>query len=186
MVIDCESLCEEVGDQLSRGFESHAEVFVATDGSAHQQLAALAVIFPTLDTSVSGGIPSEDQTPFRAETEALSLVIRSALAVWDKRFMVRRLVIVSDCEAAIAVVQGSSSCVPVLAKRLQEALRLLRQHIDTKLMWIPCGNQPLGAKVSAQHVRLGHQCILPYGSRPRSPSIVKQTTSSSGPAEAQY
>ena len=41
VVIDFGSLCEEVGDQLSRYFESHAEVFVATDGSAHQQVAAL-------------------------------------------------------------------------------------------------------------------------------------------------
>ena len=176
--------------------------------------------------------------------------------------MVRRLVIVSDCEAAIAVVQGSSSYVPVLAKdcrklsasfasismyqcgghdhtgssqlvltlgvwsrnfvpgtrwqterpgrrcaaasmdpsgkpgtsrrsrpmigKSQRLLAYSEPPRSTKLMWVPCGNQPLGAKVSAQHVRLGHQCILPYGSKPRSPSIVKQKTSSSGPAEAQY
>ncbi|CAE7723733.1 rbcL [Symbiodinium sp. CCMP2592] len=140
-VLDYDSVCEEVGDQLVRSFASETEVIVATDGSAHQLVAAFSIVFTDHEASVCSGLPSEDQTAFRAELEAIYMVIRAALRVWDRRFPTRRLVIVSDCQSAIDIVQGALGSVPILARRVHADI----SRIARALMWSCGGSHPMAS-----------------------------------------
>ena len=121
-------------------FSDFDRIFVATDGSEQAGVAAMSVVFPQLPVTLSQGIDTEDQTPFRAEVEAiilaLDLIFKVVLLEHIPRC--RNFVIVSDCEGAIDLVQrGSYSC-PVLARRATHLLEdLERMHMSIEFCWVP-------------------------------------------------
>ena len=115
-------------------------IFVATDGSEQAGVAALAVVFPQLSVTLTQGIDTEDQSPFRAEVEAiilaLDLIFKTVLLEYFPHS--RNFVIVSDCEGAIELVQRGSLTCPVLARRASHILAdLERLHFSVEFCWVP-------------------------------------------------
>ena len=76
---------------------------VATDGSSADEIAGAALVLAETDATFAWGVAGQDQSSFRAEAEAILLVLRAARqvlqAVSDCRC--KCLWIVSDSEAAI-------------------------------------------------------------------------------------
>lgn len=52
-------------------FRSEPHVVIATDGSADLGLASLAIHVPQVECSLNGDVLSEDQSPYRAEVDAI-------------------------------------------------------------------------------------------------------------------
>ena len=115
-------------------------LFVATDGSVHANVAAFGIHIPGADLSFQAGVPGEDQSAFRAEVEGLHTAL---LALYDavcSSFHPSRIriVIVCDCQSAIALAEGNVGQTPILARRVQTTLARLREMTaSTELFWIP-------------------------------------------------
>ena len=115
-------------------------LFVATDGSVHANVAAFGIHIPGADLSFQAGVPGEDQSAFRAEVEGLHTALLALHdAVCSSLHPSRiRIVIVCDCQSAIALAEGNVGQTPILARRVQTTLASLREMTaSTELFWIP-------------------------------------------------
>ena len=120
-------------------FASSSSRVVATDGSAMDSVAAWSIYIPSLETSFALGLTGEDQTPFRAEVEAIHVVLLCMCRLWDEGFQHGvSLVIVTDGSAAISMIHSMHGVVPLLSRKLRSLLQLCEQrgvHID--FQWVP-------------------------------------------------
>ena len=101
-------------------------IYVATDGSAVDTVAAWVVAFEG-DLDFSFNVGGEDQTPFRAEgllavARALSRCKASGVAH-----------VLSDCTSALTTVQGGGK----LGVRALDLFESFRGRIEVQLWWIP-------------------------------------------------
>eukprot|EP00435_Cladocopium_sp_Y103_P019197 s3096_g4.t1 len=95
-------------------------------------VAALAVHFPEGDFTSSPGIPGKDQSSFRAEVDAIRLVLEGTVKLLTLQS------IVCDCMAAIDISQGGLGQCPELATRLHQAVRcLLVSNVCLDFVWVP-------------------------------------------------
>ena len=111
-------------------------LFIATDGSEIEGVAAFSILVPRT-LPVSSGLDTEAQTAFRAEVEAGIFALEAALEA--VRLLPRgraHLVFVIDCQSAIVVLQGGGQ-LPNLAARALAALRSLRALAEVEFFWIP-------------------------------------------------
>ena len=136
-VVDWPNVLEETEEALRRAFSAAPDVFVATDGSASHNTSAFAIVFPGLDVAVSAGVPSEDQSAFRAEVQAIELTVDAALQALQHACGSFSLTIVSDCQAAIGLAKGQCGDVPILAKRIHEKMTALAVLAAVRFIWIP-------------------------------------------------
>jgi hypothetical protein len=113
---------------------------VATDGSEQNAVAAWAAIFPQLDDCITCGCDSEDQSAFRAEFDAILCVLQLVCLCVDKVMtpVLHKVVIISDCQAAITVAtKGGGQC-PKLGMRATHCLDMLKTHgITVEFCWVP-------------------------------------------------
>ena len=126
-------------EAIQSGLVEHATLHVATDGSSADAIAASACFVAETDSTAAWGVPGQDQAPFRAEADAILLVLRASLHVLQTFPAARckSLWIVSDCEAAISVASTGHGACFLLAQRLHDALVALRQLIQVKFCWVP-------------------------------------------------
>lgn len=124
---------------IQSGLVEHATLHVATDGSSADAIAASACFVAETDSTAAWGVPGQDQSPFRAEADAILLVLQASLHVLRTSSAARckSLWIVSDCEAAISVASTGHGACYLLARRLHAALVALRQLIQVKFCWVP-------------------------------------------------
>ena len=78
-VLDPGELHERLTELLTRAMNREQHLYVATDGSADLRTAAFAIVIPSIEAAFATGVDSEDQSPFRAEVEALAFLFRAAL-----------------------------------------------------------------------------------------------------------
>ena len=65
-------------------FHGEPEVIpVATGGSSKFDVASWAILFPWLDRKISDGVAGEDQSSYRAETEALRMLLKALVEAAD-------------------------------------------------------------------------------------------------------
>ena len=111
-------------------------LFIATDGSEIEGVAAFSILVPGY-APLASGLDTEAQTAFRAEVEAALLAIEAALEAVQLLPGGRvRLVFVIDCQSAIVVLQGGG-LLPNLAARASASLRRLRALAQVEFFWIP-------------------------------------------------
>jgi hypothetical protein len=138
IVVDPGGLVNEMADLLDQIPLISDHCFVATDGAMKHDVACFAVVCPGTDRAISAGVAGEDQGSFRAEIEAIRLVLRGALLSIQGQFRFSTLVIVSDCQAAIDVAQGACGEVPLLASSLHRLIADLEGFgCFVQFVWVP-------------------------------------------------
>ena len=116
----------------------HPFLCIATDGSSSSDIAAFAIYFPKLDHHICSGLPGEDQTPFRAELEALHVTLQAIERIdWRKRKRAPQIVILSDCQAALDIVSGHHGSCRILATQLHETRRRAEAQTHLEFVWVP-------------------------------------------------
>ena len=76
--LDWDDLCEHLEASLAQAFTKDC-VAVATDGSAKLGTATFAIVLPEICSWFSCLLACEEQTPFRAEVEAIRLFVQRAV-----------------------------------------------------------------------------------------------------------
>eukprot|EP00438_Fugacium_kawagutii_P032407 Skav234910 [mRNA] locus=scaffold840:823794:824564:- [translate_table: standard] len=117
----------------------HGTCCVATDGSMQMDVAAYALVFPGAGIQITAGLPGEDQTAYRAEVEAILMVLQGAIEfVESTPDKLKSLIIVADCLSALEVAQGASGACPRLAIKLHTAVRHLEDfNVQVQFVWVP-------------------------------------------------
>ena len=132
------SVIDECVRSLNQHVPEESYLCIATDGSSSHDIAAFAIHFPTLNQQISSGIPGEDQSPFRAELEALHLSLQAIERIdWRKRKRVPHIVIISDCQAALDIVAGHYGSCRLLAAQIHETRRRVEAKVSIELVWVP-------------------------------------------------
>lgn len=111
---------------------------VAVDGSSKLDIGAWAIAFEHLPNAFVGGFCAEDQSPFRAEAEALliCLLVLFRLSQWLS--FPSKVVILCDCKPVIQLTQSSLPKCALLAKTLAELLVQIKSGgINVQLHWVP-------------------------------------------------
>ena len=112
-------------------------VYIATDGSAAEGVAAYAVVLPQLGLTVGTGLQGEEQTAFRSEVEALSIVLQAIETAFLRNCRTAKIVIVCDCQAAILLAEQGGGQRPLLARRVHEGTIRCRALVELQFQWVP-------------------------------------------------
>lgn len=134
-VLDPSSFAEDLRDVLSAAVE-RGPLLVATDGSEKDMLSGFAIVVEGMDEVIQGGVPGEDQSPFKAEVYAM-VVLLEALAGLPAPSVPTRCTVAVDCQAALAVFFGKGSELPGLARRLGALRAGLHGHWQLSMVWVP-------------------------------------------------
>ena len=118
---------------------------VAIDGASKANVGAWAIVPDHSFQSFASGLSSEDQTPFRCELEAFRVLLQVLCRCVATVGFSPHIVILSDCKAAIHVVQGAASYCPLLAKTVRDLL-----------LQVKCGCQGLSIHRVPAHGRVVH------------------------------
>jgi len=136
-VIGEDEVLEELAATLEKLLRTEPVVYVGTDGSCVMDIAAWSVAVQK-GPVVSAGVTGEDQSAYRGEVEAIRRLLMAAQMVRGSG----RLVIVSDCQAAIMAVHGcgcSRLLVEDVARRWQD---VKAAGIDVTIHWVPSHGKP--------------------------------------------
>jgi hypothetical protein len=147
-VLDPGDAVAELGDLLAEVLTVQEVLFVATDGSSTDGVAAWAAHVAGVDKTVAAGVPGEDQTPYRAEVEALRAVLVAAeLAVAGGiAVATKKLVLVGDCQAALQGARtGGGTCSVLLRELRASGQRLMRGGLELDFAWVPSHGKVLRA-----------------------------------------
>ena len=138
-VLGAEEVREELALVVLRGLLDGSEVFLATDGSEKEDVAAWAVFVPHAGCRFSGPCEGQDQSAFRAELEAFRAVLAPLTALVPQAGLPSgaRLCIVSDCTSAIEVATTGKASAPLLARELHGFVRALAPHLVVDFQWVP-------------------------------------------------
>ena len=138
-VLGAEEVREELASVVLLGLLDGSEVFVATDGSEKDDVAAWVVVVPQADCCFSGPCEGQDQSAFRAELEAFRAVLAplATLAPQARLPPGARLCIVSDCQSAIEVATTGRASSPLLARELHGFVCALAPHLVVDFQWVP-------------------------------------------------
>ena len=113
-VLDFNDFRTELVEALLTVINLREEVFVACDGSSRDDVSAIGFYLPQADASLACGVPGEDGSPFKAELFAIDTLLR-AFEI-SAASIVRHVVFIVDCEAAVQVFHGGfSQVLPALA-----------------------------------------------------------------------
>ena len=111
---------------------------VATDGSSISNVAACAIVLEHAHSPFVFDVAGEDQTPYKAEVEALTFLCNSLLQV----DVTGRLVVLVDCQAALEAARGRS-CLQRRSSFLRDTLMTLaRRGLVVQLAWVPSHGKP--------------------------------------------
>ena len=131
-----EGLKLRLADCIERRLREDPCLFLATDGSAIEEVAAFAVVVPDSPAFVSG-LDTEAQTAYRAEVDAAILTLEAAAVAANRLPALRaHFILVIDCQAAVETLRGGGRS-PNLAQRAHDALRRLRALAEVEVFWIP-------------------------------------------------
>ena len=143
--LDAPGLLLDLLNDLERTVSWRSTTFVATDGSSKDNVGAFALYLPGSDTVHTLGLDGEDQSSYRAELSAIDFLL-SALCNLSERGFTGKIVILTDCEAAVtASSRGWCKSLPLLANRIyQYFLRATSYGMIIELSWLPAhGRQRL-------------------------------------------
>ena len=98
--LDPQELQDDLFEALESSFAEEPKVFLATDGSSRDNVAAFAVNVPSRDLLLACGVQGEDQSPFKSELCALEAVSQVLFRLAQKGVR-GSVVILCDCESAI-------------------------------------------------------------------------------------
>lgn len=119
---------------------------VSTDGSEEGGVAAWSAVWPQLSETFSQGVCSEDQSPFRAEIDALLFVLHLLCILCNSTVLPvsKTVIIVSDCESALNVVaQKAPGQAPGLAAKASAFLQVLSNFgVRIDFCWVPSHGKP--------------------------------------------
>ena len=135
LVVDYDGYIDQLAALFQQRLTSSEHLIVATDGSVVDGVAAWAVVVD--DAVCSLGVDAEDQTPHRAEVEALYAVY-FALSRCSAHGTVD---ILSDCQAAMSVSNGLGET-KVLAKRFLDLKQTMQHRIAVTSWWVPSHGKP--------------------------------------------
>lgn len=115
-----------------------APIFVATDGSALDDVAGASVALLPGDELFGFSDANEDQTSFRAELLALR-AIADASKSCAERGCQAVLYVLCDCQSAICAVQSPANCVlPSLARAIADSIRVAGDRgLRVIVKWCP-------------------------------------------------
>ena len=137
-------LCHDEGERLCTALAQairatpSAPIFVATDGSALDDVAGASVALLPGDELFGFSDANEDQTSFRAELLALR-AIADASKSCAERGCQAVLYVLCDCQSAICAVQSPANCVlPSLASAIADSIRVAGDHgLRVIIKWCP-------------------------------------------------
>ena len=124
---------------LDRALQGDKHIFVATDGAAKHGASAFSVVIPSVNFAAATGSSGEDQTPVRAELDALGVVCNAAYAL-SERGVTGDITLVTDCIFAMGTFETSDSSRPLLALQLR---RWKRRANAMDYMCIYFGSPPM-------------------------------------------
>lgn len=129
--VDPDDLLEALAEALEVKLAAGGPVFVATDGSLVDTVAAWAVALDG-DLAFSQTVTGEDQSAHRAEVDGL---VALALALGRCRSP-GEVHVIADCQAALLTVAGGGGT-PLLSSRAAQAFAALPQHLQLHKWWVP-------------------------------------------------
>ena len=137
-------LCHDEGERLCNALAQairatpSAPIFVATDGSALDDVAGASVALLPGDELFGFSDANEDQTSFRAELLALR-AIADASKSCAERGCQAVLYVLCDCQSAICAVQSPANCVlPSLARAIADSIRVAGDRgLRVIVKWCP-------------------------------------------------
>jgi len=115
-------------------------MFVATDGSEQNGIAAWSAFWPQFNLSLARGVEAEDQSAFRAEVDVIISVLELLRYLAARRILPRSgtVLIISDCRSAIDVATSCGGQCPRLSLQYTEIIRHLRSlGMYVEFAWIP-------------------------------------------------
>ncbi|CAE7262781.1 unnamed protein product, partial [Symbiodinium sp. KB8] len=133
-IVDC--LAEALDQRLGNG----APVYVATDGSLVDMVAAWGVALDG-EASYALNLSGEDQSAYRAEVEGLLVVARAL----NRCRCHGRVHILADCQSALTTVAGGGSNL-LLSRRACAAFDALQGKIEVCKWWVPSHGKPADSK----------------------------------------
>ena len=121
-------LCESLGKAVA----ASNDLLIATDGSAVHMVSAWAVVFE--QATFAQGVVGEDQTPHRAELEALRAVLWALAQIQGHTC---RIVVACECQAALMVAGGAGD-LSLFRTEFQAYQAAIRAHgLHVVLHWVP-------------------------------------------------
>ena len=150
---------------LRRADDGSGLLGVATDGSSEHGVAAFAVIVPAAEFELPVPLPGQDQTPYRAEFEAVLLVCKCLIEVLRGGALVtvRKIVIVLDCLSVVIAASGHCQASPLLAQRFANMLREIRHSCEFDLAFVPSHGKQSNACVP--HPQIGEAVMRAWNHR---------------------
>jgi hypothetical protein len=122
---------------LDRALQGDKHIFVATDGAAKHGVSAFSVVILSVNFAAATGSFGEDQTPVRAELDALGVVCKAACAL-SERGVTGDITLVTDCISAMSTFDTSDSSRPLLALQLRRwKRRASAMGLHVHLFWVP-------------------------------------------------
>ena len=122
---------------LDRALQGDKHIFVAADGAAKHGASAFSVVIPSVNFAAATGPSGEDQTPVRAELDALGVVCNAAYAL-SERGVTGDITLVTDCISAMSTFETSDSSRPLLALQLRRWKRRANaMGLHVHLFWVP-------------------------------------------------
>ncbi|CAE7477329.1 unnamed protein product, partial [Symbiodinium necroappetens] len=132
LVLDVPDFVESLAEVIGRLPEDPQGHLLATDGSAITEVASAAIAF--LDGPTLGlGLPGEDQTPYRAEVQALLWLYEALLCARRKGLYF----VVVDCMSAIDAVHGHGRLAKILDQFAGMQAALDSHGVRVVLHWTP-------------------------------------------------
>ena len=132
VVLDYHDYVDELSASLQACLLRDGTVFLATDGSVFDTVAAWAVVLDNDGGVFSLGVDAEDQSPYRAETEGLIAVVR-ALHRCTAAGCVH---VLADCQAALTTLHGGGAS-PLLSRPALQMQAEMRGRIELHWWWVP-------------------------------------------------
>jgi hypothetical protein len=121
---------------LDHALQGDKHIFVATDAAKHG-VSAFSVVILSVNFAAATGSFGEDQTPVRAELDALGVVCKAACAL-SERGVTGDITLVTDCISAMSTFETSDSSCPLLALQLRRwKRRASAMGLHVHLFWVP-------------------------------------------------
>ena len=135
--LDVQELREDLHALLISAFDRRT-AFVASDGSAKHGAATVGIFVPACDQAFGMLVEGEGQTAYAAEVSALVLILRSSYDIlYAGPRQLRKLVLVSDCMAAINTVRDGQGGRHRLATECRLLLERLSCWISVDFVRVP-------------------------------------------------
>lgn len=139
-VVGADVLVDDLSEALDRALAS-GSVVVGTDGSVVSEVAAWAIAIHEAGV-FSLGVVGEDQSSYRAEVEAIRVLL-SALRLCKRR---GRVIVVCDCQSALLAVEGRGQAAVLAAELLSACVACRSLGFVVEFFWIPSHGKPAPAR----------------------------------------